>query len=88
MTKRAVVVTHVGRGRLRVLRGLHETQIARPDLNLIAIVQFVFFTRRAVDEDVIRAASDLTADKRAVDDEKLIVAKRDVRVVARGARIV
>jgi hypothetical protein len=83
VAERLVVVAHVGVGPR--LLGVLEAELARADGHAVAVLEFVLVELLAADEDVVGAAAAVNA---AVDDDELPVLETDVRVVARGARVV
>ena len=86
VAQRPIVVANIG---CAFLRCLLETQRAGADRNAVAGFQLVFELRFTIDEHLIRAATQLAVDYRAIDHlERTVVPLPDVRVITRGARIV
>ena len=86
MAQWLVVVTQIGRA---LFFWLFKLDRARANRDAVAILQRVLELLFAVDEDFVSAAMNLAVDVNAIDDhERTIVARLDVRVVTRRARIV
>src|SRR5690242_21736742 len=86
MAQRLVVVANVG--------GLFFDRLLKPSRaaagrEAVAVFKHVIKTRFAVDENLVRTASQLAVDDGAVDDvESAVLERFDMRVIARSARII
>src|SRR2546423_12719430 len=85
MSERLVVVMHI---RLAFLFLLLEAQSARADGDAVAVCEWMLISCLAVDEDLVGAASYLSANDDAINKRVERIVEADVRVMARGARVV
>src|ERR1044072_6328943 len=86
MTEWLVVVTDVSGS---FFGRLFETQRAGADRDPIAVLELLLKARLTVDENLVRAAPELTVDYGAVDDrECAVLGLIDVSVITRSTRII